>query len=337
MNNILILLFFIGIGCFSSQAQDIHFSQYYNSPLSINPALTGVFQGDMRFIANYRSQWSSVPVGFNTIAASFDMKYFHKKLDNGYLSGGLMLFHDEAGDSELSLTQFNLSGSYTQILNDNLLMTAGFQAGPGQRSFKLDELRFGNQFDGEQFDRSRDIREDFRGTNIGFLDLSAGINFFIRNNDENAWANIGLSMYHINQPRVNFTNATDQHLPSRFSLYSFGNVVLNDKMQWILHAMGQKHNSYNELILGSGIHYMLNEENDLAMRFLTAYRLVGQNDAIIPMVEFYYQSWRLGLSYDINISDFKEATDGRGGPEISLQYLVLRVQPPKEFKVCPIF
>ena len=332
-------LLFVWFSFVAGTAQDIHFAQYYNSPLNINPALTGVFEADMRFIANYRSQWNSVEVPYNTLSGSFDLKYFHKKFENGYFGGGFIFNHDQAGDSELSLTQFSLSGSYTQILNENMLMTAGFQAGPGQRAFNTERLTWHNQHDGEQYNPLLSSRENFRTTNLGFIDLSAGINLFIRDEDERAWANVGISMFHINQPRMNFTDETEQFLPSRFTVYSFGNIVLTDQSQLILHAMGNLQNSYNEVVVGAGYHYQLSDEagKALGIRFLTTYRPVGTNDAIVPMLEFHYNAWRLGLSYDINISDFKVATNGRGGPEFSLQYVITKVKPPKEFKVCPIF
>ena len=54
-------------------AQDPNFSQFFASPLTLNPALTGKFDGDFRFAANYRNQWPSINNAYTTGTASFDM------------------------------------------------------------------------------------------------------------------------------------------------------------------------------------------------------------------------------------------------------------------------
>ena len=118
----LFTLFFIGLSLLLAPqliAQDLHFSQFYHSPLNINPALTGVFKGDLRFAGNYRRQWQSVPIPYLTFSAAFDMKYFHRKLGNGFFAGGFIFDHDKSGDAEMRYTQITFSGSYTHQLNEN--------------------------------------------------------------------------------------------------------------------------------------------------------------------------------------------------------------------------
>ena len=48
-------------------AQDLHFSQFFNSPLTTNPANTGFIpDANYRVGINYRSQWTSVPAPYTT-------------------------------------------------------------------------------------------------------------------------------------------------------------------------------------------------------------------------------------------------------------------------------
>jgi hypothetical protein len=56
------------------RAQDIHFSQFDQSPFNINPALTGAFDGAFRFIGNQRSQWRSVTVPYRTTGLAVDAR-----------------------------------------------------------------------------------------------------------------------------------------------------------------------------------------------------------------------------------------------------------------------
>ena len=104
---LLLLLFFT-----KSDGQDLHFSQFQNSPLNHNPALTGIFSGDQRFAANYRHQWFSVPVEYLTFSASYDQK-FRRDGANSFWSAGALFNYDRAGDANLAMAHLALNGSYT--------------------------------------------------------------------------------------------------------------------------------------------------------------------------------------------------------------------------------
>src|SRR5262245_44150778 len=76
------------------QAQDMHFSQYYFSPLTMNPAYTGKYKGDFRFFGNYRKQWRLINDAYNTFSAGGDMNFYPSNVN---LSGGLVFVHDQSG------------------------------------------------------------------------------------------------------------------------------------------------------------------------------------------------------------------------------------------------
>lgn len=322
------------------QAQDLHFSQFYNAPLNINPALTGVFQEDMRFMANYRSQWSSVPVPFMTVGGAGDMKLSIPQIKEGYFSAGILFNYDEAGDLSLSLSQFSMSTSYTRPVSDNAFLTAGFQFGLGQRGFDEGALLVGNQFNGDQVDPTLPTRETFESSNISFVDLSTGINLSFQNDDADAWGNVGVGVYHLNRPNMSFIGAgEDINRPIRLSMYSFGGWEVTDQVVAILHAMGQLQSEQNEILVGGGARYYIKRggNDELAVQLTGTARFSSGFDAIIPAVEFYYGPWRLGFSYDVDVSDFSVATNNAGGPELALRYVVTKVKPLKTFKACPIF
>ena len=116
----LLLVFVCGLGSWfcALQAQDIHFSQFNFSPLNQNPANTNLFDGDYRFVGNYRNQWPSVPVRYNTFSASAEMNF--ATLKNGdRIGGGLVFFFDRAGDSRFTSLNTALSVSYSKTLDKN--------------------------------------------------------------------------------------------------------------------------------------------------------------------------------------------------------------------------
>jgi hypothetical protein len=65
---ILLVLLTLNLQPSTLKAQDIHFSQFSFSPANLNPAYTALFDGDVRFVANYRNQWFTVPVNYNTVS-----------------------------------------------------------------------------------------------------------------------------------------------------------------------------------------------------------------------------------------------------------------------------
>ena len=159
--------------------QDIHFSQFYNAPLNISPALTGIFQGDIRLITNYRSQWERVPVSYRTFSASADMKFLSPKFKRSFFSGGIVANQDQAGTSKLTAINLGLTGSYTRQLSSNIYSTVGALFSFNLRYFKLNDLLFDRQWNGDVVDPNLPTGEAFSSTSNVFFDFSAS-------NDQNA-------------------------------------------------------------------------------------------------------------------------------------------------------
>ena len=307
--------------------------------MNLSPGLTGVFKEDIRFIGNYRRQWHSVPVSYLTFSGAVDMKFFHRKLRSGFLAGGILFNRDQAGDSEYSLTQLALSGSYTHQVGENNLLTLGVQLGGGQRSIQPGGLTFGNQFNGDIFVATLDTRENFTSENTSFSDISTGLNWHLQQEDQLFWLDLGFGLFHLTEPQVSFYNEPDSKLARRMSFYGMGGVKLNAKMDLVGHIIYQKQGPRSEGIGGTAIRYRFIEQRgkEMAVQFGTSYRFLGVNDAFIPAVEIHFASWRCGFSYDVNLSDFNLATNKNGGPELALIYTITKVKPVGTFKACPIF
>ena len=77
--NLRISVFFVSlIVARSLQAQDPSFSQFFSSPLNINPALTANINGDWRLISNFRDQWIGPASPYVTGTISYDSKFFKR-------------------------------------------------------------------------------------------------------------------------------------------------------------------------------------------------------------------------------------------------------------------
>jgi len=198
------LSFFGWIVVFSVQAQDIHHSQFYNHGMHLNPALTGIFNGDMRFTGNYRSQWQSVPVGYETGFGSFDMRFSQKSSETSFFTGGLVLDFDKAGDAELGTIHVGLNGGYTKQITKRHFLSAGVQLSGYQRSFETDRLRFDEQYDGKQFQEEFFNGENFNDRTKFFGDISAGLNWRYAHGQKRTTIDGGVGLFHINEPHSSF-------------------------------------------------------------------------------------------------------------------------------------
>jgi type IX secretion system PorP/SprF family membrane protein len=338
---ILFIAFLVG-SFLPGKAQDIHFSQFGNAPLNLNPALNGVFGGDMRFGVSWRDQWRSVPVPFTTLAATFENKFYHERGKyNRYFTGGLVLNYDKQGSLELTTLNIGIPISYTAPLAKEHYLTLGIMPAFGQRSFGTDKLTTDAQWNGLFFDPFGDTREGelFVNNNLKYFDLSAGLNYRYQSIERRDWVDVGVALHHINRPDHDFwTQGDDVRLSSRFSLYALGNLQITPKrLDLVLQGLYQRQGGYEKIIYGIGGQIYLTPERryrEMSVQGGIRYR-ARYNDAVIPYLELHYNTWILGGSWDFNISDFKPATSFRGGPELTFRYRLYRVKP-LPFKSCPI-
>ena len=159
-----------------SFAQDIHFSQFNNSPLNLNPAQTGLFNGDWRFVGNMRNQWSSVPVPYRTFSLSTDTRWKNEILQ-GIPAVGLLVNTDKSGDSKLTTINVFLPIDYIKKLNKDSthFISFGIQPGITTKSFNPSNLSFDNQYDGDAYNPALSSGENFSSYRITYFDISGGI------------------------------------------------------------------------------------------------------------------------------------------------------------------
>jgi len=320
-------------------AQDIHFSQFGNAPMNLNPGLTGVFGGDLRFVGNYRSQWRGVPVPYSTFSGSIENKIYHKpnRYDR-YFTGGLLLNYDKQGSLELTSMQIGIPIGMTMPVAKNNFLSIGITPAFGQRSFDTNRWTFDAQFVDCLFDPTAHTRED--GTlfsdNLQYFDLSTGLNYRFQAPRSRTRFDLGGAMHHVNRPNHDFwTNAKDVRLAVRKSLYGMGMVQVSGSFDLLGQVLYQEQGTYRELLYGLGGRLLLNSKpyEELALQVGVSFRH-RYTDAFIWTAEVHWRTWTLGFSYDLNLSDFVVATNNRGGPEVALIYRLYKIKPV--VKQCPI-
>lgn len=337
LNQLRIKIFVLGICNIlllnSIEAQDIHFSQFYASPLMLNPAASGNFYGDQRAVVTYKNQWKSIAKPYTTYAAAFDSKIFTEKISKGSLGAGISALGDKAGDLEMGTTQMNIMLAYQAKLDDNNSLSVGLQGGLTQRSLNSSAMQWGNQDNGKSgFDASLASGEGNQFDGYAYGDFSAGIMWRYGTSQKTMTSNdavkgdFGVAMYHINRPAGVFYSKGDDRLYSKLVTHGQAligikntNMALNPKILWLHQGPS------DEIMVGALVRYRLKEESRYTGLIKeTALSLGGymrMKDAFVPVLLFEMANFAIGFSYDVIISDLTQASGGNGGAEITLKFV----------------
>lgn len=332
------LIYLLLLICSNSNAQDIHLSQFYTAPLNLNPATTGFFSGTHRFGLNYKNQWSSVTVPYQTIAVSSELQLLKRKFHRDLFGGGLQINRDKAGDSEFGTFQALFSLSYIKSINkkNSHFISLGIQGGPSQRTINYNALMFDNQHDGDAYNPSLHHGENFEKTNFWYFDFSSGLHWHLQLDKEQRY-DAGLALFHINRPNQSFFGYNDILLDNKLVIY--GNSLLQfwNNTDLLPSFLFMNQGKYRELTFGTRVRFV-KEKRPIDYTATNFGLFLRHNDAVIVVFGLDYKSYTFGISYDVNISRLKIASNSRGGLELSASYRLNKTGKvvPREVP-CPIF
>ena len=325
---LLIVSFFVN-------AQDPHFSQFFSSPLTLNPAFTGKFDGTVRIAGNYRNQWPAFSNVYTTSTLSVDFDILKNKLPDYDRWGlGIIALTDKAGGGVLTSNYIGLSTSYHKALDEDGFkqIGIGFQGTYGQKRLDNSKLYFEDMLTPYGFTGVTQEVFNTQNLNVNYLDVNAGL-LFSASTDETNNFYIGASMYHINRPHQSFLGA-DWNIATRTTISAGGYFPVSDILT--LHTSGifQYQAAATETVIGGALAAPIDSKSEDPSNVYAGlwYRF---GDALIPYVGLEFSGMRIGASYDVNVSSLKAASQSRGGMEISLIY----VKKPPGFKgiPCPKF
>lgn len=322
---------------FRVNGQDLHYSQFYNSPQNLNPAQTGLFNGDHRFTLSFRDQWRFVPVPWFTVSAAYDRKLYVLKGDKHFLGVGGIINHDRQGDGNLNLTSLNINGAYHRILTQNHIVSGGIVLGFASRGFNAETLTWGNQWNGDAFDPNLGSGEGFSNfERVNFFESGAGFNYRYQKSSR-TFADFGTAILHLIKPNTSFFNEQAANLPQRFTLSLVGQAKVAEILDVQLHGLYQTQGKYIETIVGGLGKIYINQQRgkETQLHVGLGYRTSG---SLIPTLALQYNNIYGSFSYDVDRTNFNSTLKtNRGGPEIHLRYFIANVKPLKVAKVCPIY
>jgi type IX secretion system PorP/SprF family membrane protein len=319
--NLLILLIITLFGNENSYSQDFTFSQFYEQPLLRNPALAGLFNGDLRVSMAYRDQWGSITVPFRTTSLSIEHK-IPLGDNHDVLTIGSQMSMDAAGDIRLKRTQFLPAINFHKSLNEerDTYLSLAFMGGPVSSQFDATQLKLGDQFVGGSYNASNSSSQPITNTSYSYWDLGTGLSFSTQfENKTRFYMAVGLS--HFTKPTIrSLTTTTANFLSPKLSLNIGTNAPVGDRGHFIAFADYYSQNGNQQLLGGAmfGLDVSGYEDEEAAAFYFGSFLRVG--DAVIPVIKLDFNHMSIGVSYDVNISKLNVVSNWRGGLELSLSY-----------------
>lgn len=305
----------------SAHAQDPHFSQFFVSPLTLNPAYTGKFNGSYRFSGNYKKQWPTVNNAFTTSTAALDFSIMNNILPEHDTWGiGLLAVNDQSGNKILNNSFYSFSTAYAKSLDEDGLhqITIGFQGTYANKRLDIRRANFEDELTALGF--TGVTQENFNSSlfSINYADINTGFMYSLSTDGDNSFY-IGASVYHINKPNQTF-NGGNYLLDTRSTIHGGAYIPLGQYRSFHASMMHQSQGAARETIMGGAFSINLNYNNDNPLELYAGawYRL---GDAFLPYLGLEINRFRFGFSYDINTSSLRTASASRGGAELSIIYI----------------
>ena len=297
--------------------QDLHFSQFYSTPLYTNPANAGLISGDCRGTLDYRSQWGSISTPFVTTTGSYEKK---KYIGSNYLGYGILFLNDKSGTQTLSQNEISFSGTYQKNYGHQKILSLGVQAGFVHKGIKSN-LTFDANYDEAQGGFNPNLGSG-EGDNqlpppIYYPDISAGLMYQTRK--EIFSYDIGFALFHILRPDDSFyDNQNNFGINHKYTVNGGFKLKLMDMIYMKPKFLVMSQGVSKEAVLGGEISYESESAGFHAGVFMR--KTSNTSDAIIPVAGIIYGPFDFSLSYDLNISLLANATGTVGGYELSLVY-----------------
>ncbi len=305
--------------------QDPRFSQFHLMPLYLNPAMTGFFEGDVRFNAIFRDQWFTLgsPFGgtkYETFGGSVDGRIkvgkpngdYDRKQDYIGVGGGMI--RDVAGDQAFTSTDGFISIAYSKSFGYRVKhsIALGLQAEVMSTQFRNGGAVFPDA-----------ILENIGKSNIKF-DATVGIRYHV---DFMKRLNMyfGFAYSHVTTPTYNFLDVSSDKLYAKYVAHAGAVIAIRDKINLVPSFMFLSQGPSIEANIGASAQYIFgnvyDSKNTFSFGLMARFARPEGPDAIIPNIRLDVYNFTVGVAYDVNVSNLSRGTKTVGAIEVGLQYI----------------
>lgn len=331
-NKILFIVLLLITSLQELTAQDVHFSQFFETPLWRNPSLAGIFKGDIRVQAVYRDQWNSVTDAYRTGSVNAEFKMPVGKMDD-FITTGVQILYDRAGTAGFTSSYLLPAVNYHKSLSKekNRYLSLGFMGGLVQRRIDISKVTTNSQYD------NGGLGENFTGSQYTYPDGSVGMSYNsgIGINPNNNFY-LGAAYHHFTRPKTSFYRNANIELHPKWVFSGGVRFGVSDYAYLTLQADHSRQGGFVETVAGGMYGLKLGSDPDNPAYTLHAGGFLRWDDALIPVLKIDYTPFSLAFSYDVNISKLKQSSFGRGGFEVSISYSGFR-KKTDDYLLCPKF
>ncbi len=304
----------------SIKGQIVHYSQFFSSPMNLNPALTGIINGDWRFISNTRSQGLYFAEPLNTFSVSYDRSF---KSDNSVIGAGFQYNYDFSSGISIPSNKAYLSMGSMIRVSEASYLGLGMQFGIVSRKLSYQYLSFPEQYDRDQggFNSSLPLSENFDYSSSSYFDLNIGGLWNYQS--DNYLGSVGMAVYHLNQPNDYFLD-TNTKIQMRLNWHGSFKYTFNSGVFVLPQTYYTIQNKSSEFVIGSnfGVELKSNESgfNNVSVG---AYFRDGFNrefESAIFLLGLGYHNWKTFVSFDFDMSGLKTTNIFTNAVELTFIY-----------------
>jgi type IX secretion system PorP/SprF family membrane protein len=316
MKRIILVLIVLVVNKGLLLAQDPFFSQYFMSPMTVNPAMIGKGTKATRVMANHRSQWwGSSAANFVTNTVSAELPFAKGLTDKSQLALGVMGLSDVSNNGILKNNYFSAGMAYNQNLNQEgtKKFGAGLMATFGSRALDVSKMQWQSQFGSFGFNAALPSGENLQLPKRSYFDVAAGVHY---SSEGKKWnVNLGASVFHVAQADISAFDAGNSATRMRFNLnmdlaYKFNG---GDELHFI--SLATQYNTKSVLNVGAIYKYKINGDHMISR--VNAGLMSRMDDAYVGYFALEAPKWSLGVSYDFIQSDVQTFYNSVQSMEVS--------------------
>jgi type IX secretion system PorP/SprF family membrane protein len=297
-------------------AQDPHFSQYFTSPMTVNPALTGSGVIDWRAAINYRSQWwGGFTAPYTTTTASIE-KNLAAEAPSYFALGGYLL-SDASNNGLLKNTYLSVNTAYHIALTGNgeEQLSVGLSATFANRLLDVNRFSFQSQFGNMGFQRSAPSGEAINTLSTKYFDVNGGVHF---SKQTDSWGyHAGIAVFHAGTPTESIYQNKQYKISRRYTLSGGMYFTSANDNIFSVGTIYDKQGTSDILSIGAQYKLMIGGNNSMSLNLGLWNRF---NDAIYPYIGLEGKNWLAGFSYDIVTSKFNANSTSVQSIEFSIAF-----------------
>jgi type IX secretion system PorP/SprF family membrane protein len=319
----------------TASAQDHYFTQFYATPLELNPALSGAVEGSFRASVVYREQWSGlIDNPYQSYGVFGDLRFpVGGRNSKDFAGGGIAFTSDRVGYFDFNTNAIRLSGAFHKSLNpgQESYLSGGAYFGIVQRNLNYEGLIFDDQFnglDGYTFQTLESLPEN----NFAYGDLGVGINYTMRTSDNFAFV-AGAGYAHLFKSSMSMFRRTpeledyeDIALFSKISGYVSTDISVTESVRLLPRVMFQQQGPQILANAGSTVRLEISEYNNNAIHLGGGLRMARRLEQFKPsalygLVGFELSSFLIGVSYDLNLEYLSHERLGQNVFELTVTFI----------------